>query len=105
MTQIILRKWFTHCNSRVSKGGAGDDGVEACVLTAEEGNNLSAASGVAYIRLGAILTFLPAPNPAPKPVPGKSMVFAANSGLKLKPQTGRALAVFPRASRGSVPRR
>jgi hypothetical protein len=32
MTQIILRKWFTHCNSRVSEGGAGDRGVEACVL-------------------------------------------------------------------------
>ena len=35
-------------------------------LTAERGKNLSAASGVAYIRLGAILTFLAAPNPAPK---------------------------------------
>jgi hypothetical protein len=32
MTQVILRKWFTHCNSRVSDGGAGDHGVEACVL-------------------------------------------------------------------------
>jgi hypothetical protein len=35
-------------------------------LTAEVVKNLSAASGVAYIRLGAILTFLAAPNPAPK---------------------------------------
>jgi hypothetical protein len=32
MTQIILRKWFTHCNSRVSERGAGDDGGENCVL-------------------------------------------------------------------------
>jgi hypothetical protein len=38
----------------------------ACRLTAEEVKNLSAASGVAYIRLGAILTFLTAPNSAPK---------------------------------------
>jgi hypothetical protein len=35
MTQIILRKWFTHCNSRVSKGGAGDYGVEACCFVFE----------------------------------------------------------------------
>jgi len=32
MTQVILRKWFTHCNSRVSEGGAGGDGGEDCVL-------------------------------------------------------------------------
>jgi hypothetical protein len=32
MTQVILRKWFTHCNSRVSEGAAGDDGGEDCVL-------------------------------------------------------------------------
>ena len=37
-------------------------------LTAERGKNLSAASGVAYIRLGAILTFLAAPNAAPNPL-------------------------------------
>ena len=35
-------------------------------LTAKVVKNLSAASGVAYIRLGAILTFLAAPNLAPK---------------------------------------
>src|SRR5208283_5534882 len=35
-------------------------------LTAERDKNLSAASGVAYIRLGAILTFLAAPNLAPR---------------------------------------
>ena len=35
-------------------------------LTAEVVKNLSAASGVAYMRLGAILTFLAAPNPARK---------------------------------------
>ena len=35
-------------------------------LTAEVVKNLSAASGVAYIRLGAILLSLDAPNPAPK---------------------------------------
>jgi hypothetical protein len=28
MTPAILRKWFTHCNSRVSDG---DDGGEDCV--------------------------------------------------------------------------
>ena len=37
-------------------------------LTVEEVKNLSAASGVAYIRLGAILTFLAAPNLAPKSI-------------------------------------
>src|SRR5208283_3119434 len=37
-------------------------------LTAERDKNLSAASGVAYIRLGAILTFLAAPNLAPKSI-------------------------------------
>jgi len=37
-------------------------------LTAERDKNLSAASGVAYIRRGAILTFLAAPNPAPKSI-------------------------------------
>jgi hypothetical protein len=51
-------------------------------LTAEAVKNLSAASGVAYIRLGAILTFLVAPNPAPKLVPGRSTVFPAISGLE-----------------------
>jgi hypothetical protein len=35
-------------------------------LTAEEVKNLSALSGVAYRKLGAILAFLAAPNPAPK---------------------------------------
>ena len=35
-------------------------------LTADCVKNLSAASGVAYIRLGAILLSLVAPNPAPK---------------------------------------
>jgi hypothetical protein len=34
-------------------------------LTAESGKNLSALSGVAYTKLGAILTSLAAPNPAP----------------------------------------
>ncbi len=37
-------------------------------LTAEVVENLSAASGVAYIRLGAILLSLVAPNPAPHSV-------------------------------------
>jgi hypothetical protein len=40
--------------------------VASIRLTAEVVKNLSAASGVAYIRLGAILTILAAPNPAPK---------------------------------------
>jgi len=35
-------------------------------LTAEVIQNLSAASGVAYMRLGAILASLAAPSPAPK---------------------------------------
>jgi len=34
-------------------------------LTAEDAKNLSALSGVAYKKVGAILTFLVAPNPAP----------------------------------------
>ena len=37
-------------------------------LTAEAVKNLSALSGVAYQKMGAILTFLVAPNPAPKEV-------------------------------------
>src|SRR6267378_3682627 len=37
-------------------------------LTAERDKNLSAASGVAYIRLGAILPLLAAPNLAPKSI-------------------------------------
>ena len=37
-------------------------------LTAERDKNPSAASGFAYIRLGAILTFLAAPNLAPKSI-------------------------------------
>ena len=35
-------------------------------LTAEVDENLSALSGVAYKKLGAILTLVAAPNPAPK---------------------------------------
>src|SRR5216683_7142927 len=35
-------------------------------LTADAVENLSALSGVAYMKFGAILTFLVAPNPAPK---------------------------------------
>ena len=35
-------------------------------LTAERSENLSALSGVAYEKSGAILTLLAAPNPAPK---------------------------------------
>jgi hypothetical protein len=35
-------------------------------LTAEAVKNLSALSGVAYKKIGAILIFLAAPNPAPK---------------------------------------
>jgi hypothetical protein len=35
-------------------------------LTAEEGKNLNAASGVAYMKIGAILVSLAAPNPAPE---------------------------------------
>jgi len=35
-------------------------------LTAEVVKNLSAVSGVAYRKFGAILIFLTAPNPAPK---------------------------------------
>jgi len=37
-------------------------------LTAERDKNLGAASGVAYIRLGTILTFLAARNLAPKSI-------------------------------------
>jgi hypothetical protein len=37
-------------------------------LTAEAVKNLSALSGVAYKKVGAILTFLVAPNPATKEV-------------------------------------
>lgn len=40
-------------------------------LTAEEVKNLSALSGVAYQKFGAILPSLVAPNPAPKPVTGE----------------------------------
>jgi hypothetical protein len=29
MTQVILRKWFTHCNSRLSEGG------KFCVLNSK----------------------------------------------------------------------
>ena len=42
--------------------------MKPCELRAEAVKNLSAASGVAYIRLGAILTFLAAPNLAPKSI-------------------------------------
>jgi hypothetical protein len=51
-------------------------------LTAEAVKNLSAASGVAYIRRGAILTFLAAPNAAPKKVFAKQVVakIKANFG-------------------------
>jgi len=37
-------------------------------LTAEVAKNLSALSGVAYKKIGAILISLAAPNPAPKEV-------------------------------------
>ena len=39
--------------------------MKPCELRAEAVKNLSAASGLAYVRLGAILAFLAAPNPAP----------------------------------------
>ena len=44
-------------------------------LTATVVKNLSAASGVAYMRLGAILNLLAAPNPAPNPSPLLSSIF------------------------------
>jgi hypothetical protein len=40
-------------------------------LTAEEVKNLSALSGVAYKKFGAIFPFLVAPNPAPKITGGR----------------------------------
>lgn len=43
-------------------------------LTAKEAKNLSAASGVVYTRLGAILTFLAAPNPVPTIMTGENCV-------------------------------
>ena len=46
-------------------------------LTAERDKNLSAASGVAYIRLGAIPTFLAAPNLAPKSIRGQHTIADA----------------------------
>jgi hypothetical protein len=48
-------------------------------LTAEVVQNLSAASGVAYVRLGVILTLLAAPNPAPKLVTSRSRQTANKS--------------------------
>ena len=55
-------------------------------LTAEAVKNLSAASGVAYRRFGAILTSLVAPNPAPKGL-GNSC-----SRLELHPSLARRTA-------------
>jgi hypothetical protein len=41
--------------------------------------NLSALSGVAYEKLGAIFPFLVAPNPAPTVMPSKSVAIGSQS--------------------------
>jgi len=46
-------------------------------LTAEMIENLSALSGVAYEKLGAIFPFLVAPKPAPTPMTSAWVVIAA----------------------------
>jgi hypothetical protein len=69
-------------------------------LTAEAVRNLSAGSGVAHIRFGAILSFLPAPNSAPKLVPGEQMVSAANSGVPSPPIRASTANISRLASQG-----
>jgi hypothetical protein len=49
-------------------------------LTAERIKNLSALSGVAYEKLGAIFPFLVAPNPAPTVMTSKSVGTRSQSG-------------------------
>ncbi len=53
----------------------------ACRLTAEMIENLSALSGVAYEKLGAIFPSLVAPTPAPTPMASEWMAVKAQSGL------------------------
>jgi hypothetical protein len=48
-------------------------------LTAERIENLSALSGVAYEKLGAIFPFLVAPNPAPTVMTPKSVAIGSQS--------------------------
>jgi len=50
-------------------------------LTAEMIKNLSALSGVAYEKLGAIFPSLVAPTPAPTPMASEWMAVKAQSGL------------------------
>jgi len=64
-------------------------------LTAEVAKNLSAASGVAYIRLGAILTLIAAPNAAPTLVTGENSAFAANSKPELAAHSGEHMLGIP----------
>ena len=52
----------------------------ACRLTAEMIENLSALSGVAYEKLGAIFPFLVAPKPAPTPMTSEWVAIGAQSG-------------------------
>jgi hypothetical protein len=49
-------------------------------LTAEMIENLSALSGVAYEKLGAIFPFLVAPKPAPTPMTSEWVAIGAQSG-------------------------
>jgi hypothetical protein len=67
----------------------------ACRLTAEVVKNLSALSGVAYEKLGAIRTSLAAPNLAPKPRTHVEEIPAARRvhvfKLKICPSSARLL--------------
>lgn len=65
-------------------------GVPIFRLTAEVVKNLSAASGVAYMKSEAILTLLAAPNPAPK----RYLQTARDSFPSLNEQNQRGLVVL-----------
>jgi hypothetical protein len=72
-------------------------------LTAEEIKNLSAASGVAYTKFGAILTSLAAPNPAPKKHSQQYKADAApDFTCPITRKTGKQSLCFQKRSHSSV---
>src|SRR5882762_2712551 len=77
----IVRMSFQKCLSAKDLAPRARFELATLRLTAEMIENLSALSGVAYEKLGAIFPSLVAPTPAPTPMASEWMAVKAQSGL------------------------